>query len=124
MVDCHMPLPSNLWLRAYNASEVPLDTASGTPLDPITEKEIKYSAPKNGPDGEAWLNATANDIDRLAQGVHPNIPVGAYTIFFIHRKKNTQQKTNVPKNCPYSTALQRRNKTHSLVLQWRQNSLS
>ena len=95
MVDCHMPLPSNSWLRANNASEVPLDTASGTPLDPITGKEIKYSALKIGPDGEAWLNATANEIGQLAQGVHPNIPVGTTRIIFVNRKKfhtrNTQR---------------------------------
>jgi hypothetical protein len=51
-------------------------------IDPNTGFALNYTQLRQGPDGEQWIRAAANEIARLAQG-RKDGPAGTNTMFFI-----------------------------------------
>ena len=52
-------------------------------IDQATGAVLEYNKLKIGPDGEQWIQAAANEIGCLTQGVQPHMPKGTETMFFI-----------------------------------------
>ncbi len=53
-------------------------------LDPNTGETLEYrQLTIRGPDRDKWLQSTANELGRLAQGVLPHMTTGTDTCFFI-----------------------------------------
>ena len=62
-------------------------------VDPETGLALEYDSLVLGPDGLEWIQAAANEIGRLAQGVKPNMQSGSNTIHFIsHDEKPRDRK--------------------------------
>jgi hypothetical protein len=47
--------------------------------------ELDYNKLKAGPDGPAWIQAMANELGRLTQGVSPHMPTGTDTMRYIRK---------------------------------------
>ena len=60
-------------------------------IDKATGTVLEYNNLKIGPDGEQWVQAAANEIGCLTQGVQPHMPNGTETMIFI-------QHTAMPKD--------------------------
>ena len=54
-------------------------------IDEATGQSLEYRHFSRGPDKEIWIQALANDLGRLAQGIGARMPTGTNTIFFIPR---------------------------------------
>ena len=54
-------------------------------VDPVTGMELDYNKLKAGPDGPEWVQAMANELGRLTQGVLPHMPTGTDTMRYIRR---------------------------------------
>ena len=55
-------------------------------IDDITGQSLEYPALSTGPDKHIWIQALANDLGRLAQGIGTRMPTGTNTIAFIKRR--------------------------------------
>ena len=56
-------------------------------IDNVTGQSLEYRHLSTGPQKEVWIQALANDLGRLAQGIGTRMPTGTNTIFFIARHK-------------------------------------
>jgi hypothetical protein len=54
-------------------------------IDEATGQSLEYRHLSRGPDKAIWIQALANDLGRLAQGVGTRMPTGTNTIFFLPR---------------------------------------
>jgi hypothetical protein len=53
-------------------------------IDPESGASLEYKQLKTGPDSAKWIQAAADEIGRLTQGVKPHMKSGTETIHFIH----------------------------------------
>ena len=67
------PTPSNVFSDYYAAPVI----------DPATGESLEYRHLMNGPDKHIWVQALANDLGRLAQGVGTRMPTGNNTTSFL-----------------------------------------
>jgi hypothetical protein len=62
-------------------------------VDPNSGATLEYSKLKNSEQGPEWIQAAANEMGRLSQGVKPNMPTGTNTMHFIpHTAKPHDRK--------------------------------
>jgi hypothetical protein len=54
-------------------------------IDDVTGQSLEYRHLSQGPDQAIWIQALANDLGRLAQGIGTRMPTGTNTLFFIPR---------------------------------------
>jgi hypothetical protein len=62
-------------------------------VDPNSGAALEYSKLKISTEGAEWIQAAANEMGRLSQGVQPHMPTGTNTIHFIpHTEKPHDRK--------------------------------
>jgi hypothetical protein len=61
--------------------------AANSVIDLVTGQSLEYRHLSTGPERALWINALANDLGRLAQGIGTRMPTGTNTVFFIPRHK-------------------------------------
>jgi hypothetical protein len=54
-------------------------------IDEATGQSLEYRHLSTGPDKDIWIQALANDLGRLAQGIGTRMPTGTNTIHYISR---------------------------------------
>jgi hypothetical protein len=62
-------------------------------IDPATGASLEYNQLRQGPDSLLWIQATENEIGRLAQGFGSRIPQGTDTMHFIHPSAMPSDRT-------------------------------
>ena len=57
--------------------------AANSVIDPITGASLEYRHLRQGPDSALWLQAAANELRRLTNGVGTAMPTGTNTMKYI-----------------------------------------
>jgi hypothetical protein len=90
-----VPTPPHSHGTRLQAARYPghsFDSANAV-VDPNSGATLEYSKLKNSEQGPEWIQAAANEMGRLSQGVKPNMPTGTDTMHFIpHTAKPHDRK--------------------------------
>ena len=83
------PDPGDPVLHRYplRSNNNPPHSLANSVIDAITGQALEYRHLSKGPNAALWIQALANDLGRLAQGVGTRMPTGTNTIFFISRNQ-------------------------------------
>ena len=70
-------------LNACTTASADILHTANSVIDPITGDSLEYRHLRQGPDRALWLNAAANELGRLTNGVGSQMPTGTQTMRYI-----------------------------------------